>query len=85
VFARRAAQWRNLSSISTQPGPAAFGFKRVICAPDVFAEAAGFDSFPADRGREMGKVARIHAKKNYCANDVIPQYERYYQRVLDES
>ena len=39
----------------------------------------------ADRGREMGKIARINAKKNYCANDVIPAYERYYKRVLDES
>jgi N-acetyl-alpha-D-glucosaminyl L-malate synthase BshA len=36
-----------------------------------------------DRGRAMGKQARINAKAKYCANDVIPQYERYYQRVLD--
>lgn len=35
-----------------------------------------------DRGREMGQLARIHAKKNYCANDVIPMYERYYERIL---
>jgi N-acetyl-alpha-D-glucosaminyl L-malate synthase BshA len=39
----------------------------------------------ADRGREMGKIARINAKKKYCANDVIPTYERYYKRVLNES
>jgi N-acetyl-alpha-D-glucosaminyl L-malate synthase BshA len=39
----------------------------------------------ADRGREMGQLARIHAKKNFCANDVIPTYERYYQRILSES
>jgi L-malate glycosyltransferase len=39
----------------------------------------------ADRGREMGKVARINAKKKFCANDVIPAYERYYQRVLEQS
>ena len=36
----------------------------------------------ADRGREMGKLARIHARRNYCANDVIPMYERYYEQVL---
>jgi len=36
----------------------------------------------ADRGREMGILARIHARKNYCANDVIPMYERYYEQVL---
>jgi hypothetical protein len=39
----------------------------------------------ADRGREMGKIARINAKKKFCANDVIPAYENYYKRVLDES
>ena len=39
----------------------------------------------ADRGREMGKFARINAKKKFCANDVIPTYERYYQRILSES
>jgi len=39
----------------------------------------------ADRGREMGQRARIHAKKNFCANDVIPCYERYYQRILSET
>jgi N-acetyl-alpha-D-glucosaminyl L-malate synthase BshA len=39
----------------------------------------------ADRGREMGKLARASAKKKFCANDVIPAYERYYQRILSES
>jgi L-malate glycosyltransferase len=39
----------------------------------------------ADRGREMGELARINAKKKFCANDVIPSYERYYQRVLSET
>ena len=39
----------------------------------------------ADRGREMGKIARISAKKKFCANDVIPAYESYYKRVLDKS
>jgi len=33
----------------------------------------------------MGKIARLNAEKNFCANDVIPAYETYYQRVLDES
>jgi glycosyltransferase involved in cell wall biosynthesis len=36
----------------------------------------------ADRGREMGKQARIDARKKFCANDVIPMYERYYEQVL---
>ena len=29
--------------------------------------------------------SRINAKKKFCANDVIPQYERYYQRVLESA
>jgi hypothetical protein len=33
----------------------------------------------------MGKTARNNAKKNFCANDVIPAYESYYKRVLAES
>jgi L-malate glycosyltransferase len=36
----------------------------------------------ADRGKEMGKQARIDARKKFCSNDVIPLYEAYYQQVL---
>ena len=36
----------------------------------------------ADRGREMGQQARINARRKYCANDVIPHYEAYYQQIL---
>ena len=36
----------------------------------------------SDRGRSMGQQARIDAKKKFCANDVIPMYEQYYERVL---
>lgn len=36
----------------------------------------------ADRGREMGQRARADARKKFCANDVIPMYEGYYERVL---
>jgi hypothetical protein len=39
----------------------------------------------ADRGREMSKIACLHAKKKFCANDVIPAYETYYKRILSES
>ena len=28
------------------------------------------------------KRARVDARKKFCANDVIPMYERYYERVL---
>jgi len=39
----------------------------------------------ADRGREMGQTARVHARKKFCANDVIPLYESYYKHILSES
>jgi glycosyltransferase involved in cell wall biosynthesis len=39
----------------------------------------------ADRGREMGQTARSNAKKKFCSNDVIPRYERYYERVLESA
>ena len=39
----------------------------------------------ADRGRQMGETARVNAKKKFCANDVIPRYERYYERVLESA
>jgi L-malate glycosyltransferase len=35
-----------------------------------------------DRGRSMGKQARVNARSKYCSNDVIPQYEAYYMKVL---
>jgi L-malate glycosyltransferase len=39
----------------------------------------------ADRGRLMGQQARINARQKYCSNDVIPQYEAYYEKVLNAS
>jgi N-acetyl-alpha-D-glucosaminyl L-malate synthase BshA len=39
----------------------------------------------SDRGREMGQRARVDAKRKFCANDVIPAYEAYYRRVLEQS
>jgi N-acetyl-alpha-D-glucosaminyl L-malate synthase BshA len=36
-----------------------------------------------DRGRSMGELARVNARSKYCANDVIPKYEAYYEQVLN--
>jgi len=36
----------------------------------------------ADRGRIMGEMARANARRKYCSNDIIPLYERYYEKVL---
>jgi glycosyltransferase involved in cell wall biosynthesis len=38
----------------------------------------------SDRGREMGHIARMNAKKKFCSKDVIPAYEGYYRRVLEQ-
>ena len=39
----------------------------------------------SDRGREMGQRARINARRKYCAEDIIPRYEAYYQRVIQKA
>jgi len=33
--------------------------------------------------REMGKLARYNAQARFCASKIIPQYEEFYQRVMD--
>jgi L-malate glycosyltransferase len=38
-----------------------------------------------DRGRAMGQQARIDARERFCANDVIPKYEEYYEKVLNST
>jgi len=37
------------------------------------------------RVREMGRTARVNARKRYCSNDVIPRYEAYYRKVLERA
>jgi len=36
-----------------------------------------------DRGRPMGEMARVNARRQYCSNDIIPKYEAFYEKVLD--
>ncbi len=36
----------------------------------------------SDRGRAMGEMARVNARRRYCSNDIIPRYEAYYETVL---
>src|SRR5277367_4375098 len=64
------------------------GVDGYLVEPGDVASAAKFATdilSRGDRGREMGKIARINAKKKFCANDVIPQYEDYYRHVLSET
>lgn len=35
------------------------------------------------RLREMGKTARWEAQSRFCASKIIPEYERFYERVLE--
>lgn len=37
------------------------------------------------RLREMGRMARWEAQARFCANKIIPEYERFYERVLEQS
>jgi L-malate glycosyltransferase len=64
------------------------GVDGYLVEPEDVASAAKFAIeilSRADRGREMGQTARVNAKKKYCSNDVIPQYEDYYRKVLAET
>jgi len=38
-----------------------------------------------DRGRMMGQMARVNARRQYCSNDIIPRYEAFYEKVLNAS
>ena len=35
------------------------------------------------RLREMGKLARFEAQSRFCSTKIIPQYEKFYQKVLE--
>jgi hypothetical protein len=30
-------------------------------------------------------MARNNAREKYCANDIIPRYERFYEKILNAS
>ena len=37
------------------------------------------------RLREMGKVARWEAQSRFCSSRIIPEYEKFYERVLERA
>ncbi len=37
------------------------------------------------RLREMGQLARWEAQSRFCASKIIPEYERFYERVLERA
>ena len=37
------------------------------------------------RLRDMGKVARWEAQTRFCSTKIIPEYERFYERVLERA
>jgi glycosyltransferase involved in cell wall biosynthesis len=37
------------------------------------------------RLREMGRVARWDARSNFCTSKIIPEYEKFYERVLERA
>jgi L-malate glycosyltransferase len=38
-----------------------------------------------DRLKEMAKQARLVAESHFCSNEIVPQYEAFYRRVLERS
>jgi L-malate glycosyltransferase len=76
------------TNVGGLPEVVTHGVDGYLVAPRDVAAAAKFAIqilSRADRGKEMGKQARIDARKKFCSNDVIPLYEAYYQKVLDAS
>jgi glycosyltransferase involved in cell wall biosynthesis len=37
-----------------------------------------------DRLRSMGIAARKNARKKFCANKIIPRYEKYYETIIHQ-
>ena len=38
-----------------------------------------------ERLREMGKLARFEAQSRFCSSKIIPQYETFYERILERA
>jgi N-acetyl-alpha-D-glucosaminyl L-malate synthase BshA len=73
------------SNVGGIPEVVEHGVDGYLHEPRDVAAAAGYalDILSrSDHGRAMGQIARINAKKKYCANDVIPLYEAYYRQVI---
>jgi N-acetyl-alpha-D-glucosaminyl L-malate synthase BshA len=47
------------------------------CAIDILSDE--------HRLREMGKVARWEAQTRFCSSRIIPEYEKFYERVLERA
>ena len=74
------------TNVGGVPEVVTHGVDGYLVAPRDVAAAANFAIqvlSRADRGREMGQVARVNARKKFCSNDVIPLYEAYYRQVLE--
>jgi L-malate glycosyltransferase len=74
------------SNVGGLPEVVTHGVDGYLVPPRDVAAAAKFAldilTLP-DRGRLMGQRARVNARQKYCSNDVIPQYEAYYKKVLN--
>lgn len=74
------------TNVGGVPEVVTHGVDGYLVAPRDVAAAANYAIevlSRADRGREMGQVARVNARKKFCSNDVIPLYEAYYRQVLE--
>jgi glycosyltransferase involved in cell wall biosynthesis len=59
------------------------GFLAEVGDVDTMAKDAIAILSDEKRLREMGQVARWEAQSRFCASRIIPEYERFYGRVLE--
>ena len=59
------------------------GFLAEVGDVDTMARCAIEILSDEERLREMGKTARWEAQSRFCASKIIPEYEKFYERVLE--
>jgi L-malate glycosyltransferase len=61
------------------------GFLRPVGDVEKMAEDAISVLSDDKRLREMGHLARWEAQSRFCASKIIPEYEKFYERVLERA
>jgi glycosyltransferase involved in cell wall biosynthesis len=59
------------------------GFLAPVGDVDLMARCAIEILSDDKRLREMGKLARFEAQSRFCSSKIIPEYEKFYRRVLE--
>ena len=57
-----------------------------MSATSIQWQMVAFPSYRSQQLREgLGKAAREHATRNFCASKIVLQYEELYRRTIEES